>query len=431
MKKLHGLVISWFYPPGNSSEGLVTYKLLRNSDYTYDVFTRRAHDADMFDRPTDETRLIADNVRIVQATMNENDAWVAEAVEFFEQNREKYDFVMTRCMTAAAHDAGLKIKQKYPSVKWLASFGDPLVNSPYIRDVSKSENPHLLRNKPLSIKNAVRTILSPTRRASRTLWEWQRKNDMQLTDYFRKVNRTTFELADLLIFNNECQRKHAFQGEYTRYINKGVIVNHSFDSELYPKKVVKSDDNKLHFVYVGHLDAFRNAGLLFEAIKRLKNDDPKLREKVRFDFYGHMDDGDKAKIIDFDITDVVFVHHDVDYLTSLTKISEADWAVLIDTNLDDKLEEYIFCPAKLMDYLGSQKEVFAITQTRGATADVIRTTGCGVLAPHKADEVYCILSQIIDGSIAKSKRNEKAIRQYDAKVVANKFDGIVKRLLDK
>ena len=35
------LVISWFYPPVNSSEGLVTYKLLKASKYEYDVFTQR------------------------------------------------------------------------------------------------------------------------------------------------------------------------------------------------------------------------------------------------------------------------------------------------------------------------------------------------------------------------------------------------------
>ena len=38
MKK--GLVISWYFPPINSSEGLVTFKLLKNSKYKYDVFTQ-------------------------------------------------------------------------------------------------------------------------------------------------------------------------------------------------------------------------------------------------------------------------------------------------------------------------------------------------------------------------------------------------------
>jgi len=431
MKRLHGFVISWFYPPGNSSEGLVTYKLLRNSSYTYDVFTRKTHDADMFDRPTNETNLTADNVKVIQATTNDNDAWVAEAVRFFEQNREKYDFMMTRCMTAAAHDAGLRIKKNYPDLLWLASFGDPLINSPYIRDTPKTDNPHLLRNKTLSIGNIARTMLSPTRRAYKILWEWQRKKDMRLTNYFREINQETFKLADLLVFNNEYQQKHAFQGNYNRYANKGVIINHSFDSALYPAKVGKRRDNRLHFVYVGHLDAFRNAGLLFEAIKKLKQDNPRLGGLVSFDFYGHMDDGDKAKIVDFEITDLVSVHHDVDYLTSLKKLSEADWALLIDTDLSDKLEEYIFCPAKLMDYLGAQKKVFAVTQPRGATADVIRTTGCGIMVPHNTYAIYHALSEIIDGKIAGNKRQDCVIAQYDARNVAKVFDRLVIRSLSK
>ena len=35
------LVISWFFPPVNSSEGLVTYKLLKASKLNYDVFTQK------------------------------------------------------------------------------------------------------------------------------------------------------------------------------------------------------------------------------------------------------------------------------------------------------------------------------------------------------------------------------------------------------
>ena len=39
MKRI--LVISWFFPPINSSEGLVTYKLLNNSKLKYDVYTQK------------------------------------------------------------------------------------------------------------------------------------------------------------------------------------------------------------------------------------------------------------------------------------------------------------------------------------------------------------------------------------------------------
>ena len=43
MKRI--LVISWYFPPINSSEGLVTYKLLKNSKYQYDVCMQDSNDS--------------------------------------------------------------------------------------------------------------------------------------------------------------------------------------------------------------------------------------------------------------------------------------------------------------------------------------------------------------------------------------------------
>ena len=63
MKK--GFVISWYYPPGNSSEGLVTFKLLKNSKYSYDVWTRADQQQNVWDRKSNEDKLVADNVEIL------------------------------------------------------------------------------------------------------------------------------------------------------------------------------------------------------------------------------------------------------------------------------------------------------------------------------------------------------------------------------
>ena len=40
---MKGFVISWFYPPINSSEGLVTFKLLNRSEIKHDVFTQKGN----------------------------------------------------------------------------------------------------------------------------------------------------------------------------------------------------------------------------------------------------------------------------------------------------------------------------------------------------------------------------------------------------
>lgn len=435
MKKLHGLVISWYYPPGNSSEGLVTYKLLKNSGFDYDVFTRKSHDLNIWDRKTDESGLTADNVEVFQATTNDEKAWVDEAVEFFEKNADKYDFIMSRIMPAESHLAAAKIKEKFPNVYWIASFGDPLVNSPYIKITEKSDNPFFLRDyyfrEQPGLAKLLHLAISPTRVARKRVWEKERIDEMVWALDCENVNKLTFEKADLLIFNNQYQFDRAFIDEYAQYKDKGVVVNHGYDLDLYPEERKENEDGKLHFVYVGHLDALRNAKALFDGLGKLKKKDKKLGERVVFDFYGHIDDGDKVAIVDNNIGDLVELHKDIDYLTSLKKIAEADWVVLIDANLNAELDEYIYFPAKLVDYFGAKKNILAITQLKGASADAMKEVKAGQIVTHSADEIALYLAKIIYQDYQPTDYVDKAWKKYDAKNIAAEFDEIVHEKLDK
>ncbi len=435
MKKLHGLVISWYYPPGNSSEGLVTYKLLKNSEFTYDVFTRKTHDANIWDRQTDESKLVSDNVKVIQADTNDEMAWVDEAVTYFEQNADKYDFIMSRIMPAESHLAAARIKAKHPDIYWIASFGDPLVNSPYIKIIEKSDNPYFLkeyyfREQP-SPKKLLHLAVSPTRSARKKVWEKERIDEMVWALQCRDINQETFTHADLLIFNNQYQYDRAFIDEYAQYKDKGVIINHGFDLELYPKISKQFDDGKIHFIYVGHLDALRNAKALLDGIGKLKRYDEKLNEKVVFDFYGHIDDTDKVAIVDNNIGDVVHLHKDIDYLTSLAKISMSDWLILIDANLNAELDEYIYFPAKLVDYFGAQKNILAITQLCGASVDAMNAVQAGQIVTHSADEIALYLSKIIYQNYNPANYNKKAWEKYNAKQIAHDFDVLICEKLGK
>ena len=107
MKKI--LVITWFYPPVNSSEGLVTYKLLNNSKYEYDVFTQK--NSASWSYGNKETLENKDNVNSIFAKSNNLKDWKKEAIEYFKNNKDKYDIVMTRSMPPESHEVGLKIKK--------------------------------------------------------------------------------------------------------------------------------------------------------------------------------------------------------------------------------------------------------------------------------------------------------------------------------
>ena len=429
MKQKKGLVISWFYPPGNSSEGLVTYKLLRASGYQYDVFTRSNQNANVWDRDVVEKNLEADNVNIIGAKSTEEEDWIKEAVAYYGEHKDEYDFVMTRIMPVAAHEVGLRIKAKFPEVKWIASYGDPISNTPCIPHRSKEENPLFLSNirKNGGRKQALRASLSPLRPARAMVWELRRRGEFNYSEDLIKLNDKVVKEADVVILNNPYERGSVFSGENRKYRGKSTIIKHSFEPSLYED--AEKEDDKLHFVYTGHLDDRRNATGLMHAIARLKKHDPNLADKVVFDFYGHVGNCDKAAILDGEIYDIVRLHDDIEYAQSLKEMRRSDWLVLIDMNLAQEIDEYIYFPAKLADYLGAGRKILAITQVNGATADIVRETNSGVISTHSDEDIYLHLASIIAGKYDDIKPNQRKVNSYSSAEVAKKLDAVIDKLL--
>ena len=158
------LVISWFYPPVNSSEGLVTYKLLKASKYEYDVFTQRNNA--LWSYGNKDNLSECKNVKSIFAKAKNLESWTKEAIEYYKKNQEKYDIIMTRSMPPESHKIGLEIKKINPNIKWIASFGDPIAENPYTKFT-------ITYSSPYSIKNCAkfRGIISPKRIIRNTVFK--------------------------------------------------------------------------------------------------------------------------------------------------------------------------------------------------------------------------------------------------------------------
>ncbi len=435
MKK--GFVISWYYPPGNSSEGLVTFKLLKNSKYQYDVWTRANQQQSVWDRKSKEDKLVADNVKIIPGKCRNEKEWVKEGIKFFNEHRDEYDFIMSRSMPVESHEIAIEIKKNFPGVKWIASFGDPIVDTPYIDAITMNgqKNPFKLREyflrEDLSPIGALRVLLSPTRMAKKYVWKKEKKCGAELERYFSYVNNSVLADAEVLIYNNPYQLKHAFLSmSDKKNKDKCYVLEHSFDADLYKKTQKKDNNKKISFVYVGHLDNTRNARALLKAIQKMKKKDRDLSDKVEFVFYGHLSDGDKLFILNNDLTDVVKIRKDVKYLESLEIIKNANWAILIDANFTGLVDDCIYLPAKLIDYIGARTNVLSISHVRGAGSDIIRKIGGGKVVTHIPDDIYLYLSKIIYQGFKPKPYNEKLVKQYSSSEISKKLDGIIDKLLE-
>lgn len=432
MKK--GFVISWYYPPGNSSEGLVTFKLLKNSKYNYDVWTRANQQQSVWDRKSDESKLIAKNIEVIKCDCGDMKEWVREGLKYFVEHSNEYDFIMSRGMPVESHELAVKIHEKYPNIKWIASFGDPIIDTPYINAITMGGQVNPFRTKEyikredLSALRASKVFLSPVRRARKLIWKREKRAGDKVSKYFEETNRATLNGADILIYNNDYQLEHAFsRKEYKRLKKKGQVLPHSFDPEMYPEKTKKN--KKISFIYVGHLDDTRNAHSLLKAILKLKKHDESLGEKVEFCFYGHMGGRDKMFILDHGLTDVVKLHGDVNYFESLKIIKEADWAILIDANFTSLVDDCIYLPAKLIDYMGARTKIFSISHVRGAGSDIIHEVGGGKVVTHSADDIYLYLSKIIYQGYEPPRYDEKKVMRFSAKNVAKELDKIEAEML--
>lgn len=424
MKKI--LVISWFYPPINSSEGLVTFKLLNNSKLNYDVFTQNGNDSWSYGNNVNFKN--GKNITVYNSKTKDLAEWVNEAVEFFENNKDKYNMIMTRSMPPESHIVGLKIKEKFPSVKWIASFGDPIYNSPYVTYANKNViSPYRLLD--MNDKITMRRLFNPLRFVRNKVWKKKRNNFLNsILEKDKALEHGVLLKADKIIYNNPYQEKY-MSGSLKEYNKeKSIILPHTYDLKLYDE-VKKVDNKKVIISYVGHLDKIRSPRILFEGLKELDKMVPDLEEKVEFHFYGNMDVEDKYFIVNNNLMDIVKIKKPISYEESLKVMKTSTYNLLIDANLskEDVIDENIYFAAKLADYMGAGRPIIGISMLEGASAEILREINALLLmfsANDIANYLYLILYQNYNFEL-----NKSAIKKYDAKEVAKEFDKEVNKIL--
>lgn len=420
MKRI--LVISWFYPPINSSEGLVTYKLLKYSRLQYDICMQESNASWSYGK--NESLPESDNVHKIPIEADTLDVWKEKTIEYFTEHKDEYDIVMTRSMPPESHMIGLKIKELKPEIIWIASFGDPIANNPFVLKTMKRISPYSLKNRYIR-PMGIREMASPKRMLKNLLWEKRIRAERAPFRKEQQLERSIIENCDYMIMNNKYQKEYMLSSYDDATVKKAIVLPHSFDGSLYPETADKKEaqNGKLRMVYIGHLNDIRTPHLLFKAICMLKKEYPDLADHLEIMFYGNMSAKEKVYLVDNELLDVVRIKKPVDYRTSLEIMKNSDWLIHVDANLSGVLNENIFFAAKLADYIGAGRPIFGITMFDGAGADIVREMN-GVTVSYTADEIknylYLIVYRGYHVDVNSSNREK-----YNAVNVAADFDKFV------
>lgn len=421
MKKV--LVISWFYPPINSSEGLVTYKLLKNSNITYDI-CMQANTAS-WSYGKDDNFPETEHVHKIYAKSGTLVEWVEEVTQYFAAHKEDYDIVMTRSMPPESHKIGLNIKKIKPSVKWIASFGDPIANNPFVLKQIRAISPYSLENRYLR-PMGLREMLSVKRMVKNVIWNRRNEKAKKPFQMEQVLEKEILEACDAVILNSTQQKEYMLDSYEDSVKQKAIVLPHSFDEDLYGKPVSKEGRAKKRIVYVGHLDDIRTPHTFLEALHQLNEQVEHLEDYVEVLFYGNMSAKEKLYLIDNELLDIVKVKKPVTYLESLRIMQDADWLLHIDANLNDVLDHNIFFAAKLADYIGAKTPIMGITMTEGPSANILRDLDALIMS-YSVDEIKNYLYLILFENYTVSM-NQESVNKYNAKTVARDFDAFVEKM---
>lgn len=414
-------VASWFFPPATSSEGIVTYKLLRNSTHQYDVFSSTSR---QWGYQNTMQRFSDNNMRCFTISTDSLDEWVNSSIEQFEKlyEEEKYECIMTRSMPPESILIGKRIKEKYPHVKWIASLADPIANNPYEIKAYIDDYPTLNNKEKTELKAALK---SADMEALQT-WEQRPETGINLLCKLKKWQADVIKNADLIISPTAVQLSY-MEGK-SEWNPKYFALPHSFDEALYPKA---SEDfhEKLVFSYIGYSDRQRSLEPIVHAVRLLKQRGCPFLKQLEIRFIGNNPRYIKDMVLDYFLDDIIQVKDGVGYYDSLRLMRESDWLIHVDAYFEELHSSggSIFFAGKLADYIGAGRPIFALTG-KGSPADEIVSKYGGVcLGASDITEIANVLEQILIGNL-NPVINEKYRKIYDASNVAQQFDERIEKM---
>ncbi len=415
-------VAAWYYPPVTSSEGIVTYKLLRKSKNNYDVASSLSQ---QWSYHSEFTSYQEPNINTYTIETDDIDEWVDFCVAKFEElyPSRKYDCLMTRSTPPESILVGLRIKEKHPEIKWVASLADPLANNPYELSAYIDDNPLLSRRVKRFFR---RELMNPNPDALKPLKKRSEKGILRLCQLKEWENKV-LEKADLIICPTE--RQLSYMNGEGGWRSKYFALPHSYCEDFYPDQ--KAENDKIVFTYTGYSDKRRSLKPIVEAVNLLKNSGSPALDRVFFRIVGNTPREISDLLLNFDLQDNISIEGSVSYFESLGIMKSSDWLIHVDANFEE-LEPggSIFFAGKIADYLGAGKPVLSLTGRDTPACRITEKAGGIVVESDDVIKIADTIEKIAFG-IIKPSLNKAYAESYAAPAVADRFDRKLDELCSK
>jgi len=268
--------------------------------------------------------------------------WVKPSVRFltdFVQSNEIHRIITTG-PPHSIHLIGLRLKQRLPSLNWIADFRDP--------------------------------------------WsEWDLLDTLSLTRWARKKHQK-LELSVL----TKADKVVTIAPYHVRRLEvlghrKVELITNGFDAEDF-SKIERVRSIKFIIRHIGIVDELRDPRPVMEAIKLLAVQHPEMTELITVEFIGNVNTNFKNDVASDDLlARLVIFRNQVPHNELLTLYGQTDLQLLILAHTTIAPGNL---PGKFFEYLASGNPILAIGPTDGDAAHVLRDTAAGVIHERKDHE---------------------------------------------
>lgn len=283
---------------------------------------------------------------------------------------------------------GAMLKERL-GIKFISHFSDPFIDNPY-----KSFN------------------------------SWQAKRVANQEKYI-------LEQSDRAVFVNPDLKRLVLEKYSSSIQAKGEVISHCYDKRLYPKG---TKSNK-RFV-LSHIGAFykrRNPEIIFKALSLLKERKKDFPKKFLLKLIGGVNDyaGYSHKSLErliekFQLVGIVDIIPAMSYNGSLQAMVDSDCLLLVDANIPQSP----FLPSKLIDYLGSNTNVIAITPQGSPPCQVTNRLGGKSFDYSEKEALVEYLGKLIAGE-ASFSLNQNYAEEFDVRQISKKWLALFKEVLDE
>lgn len=313
--------------------------------------------------------------------------WVKPSVSYLEKviRKENIKIIITTGPPHSMHLIGMKLKQKM-GIKWIADFRDPWTKTDFYEQLNIST--------------------------------WADKKH-------KKLEHKVLKNADLVISVGNTLKNELIE----LGAENCIVITNGFDSDDFKNiKKIKDNTGKITITYTGSLFNDRKQIAFWEALDRLNQAYPDLKNNIQIKLIGIVDYRVKEKISNLGLNNLVSIIPHVSYNESLQEQKNADILLLIVNNTPNAKG---ILTGKFFEYLSSGNFILAIGPEDSDIAEILKETQAGEIFEYHSEKIYQALESFLIKKNRVLKPDIGKINLYDRKNLTHKLSEYLTELINK